>query len=163
MAQRGGSVTCYLGVGDVNGVLFPRGTADVVLAFEEIEALRNIDYANSNTVFLVSKTRLIPPGLYFNKAARYPSEEEIIANLKKVSPHVYFIDAKKIAEDAGEPRAENVVMIAYLFATGLFPVSEAILLKTVLSFVPQKVLEQNKNAFNVALADAKANFSKQFK
>ena len=85
MAQRGGSVTCYLGVGNVNGVLFPRGTADVVLAFEEIEALRNIDYANSNTVFLVSKTRLIPPGLYFNKTARYPSEEEILAKIGRAS------------------------------------------------------------------------------
>jgi indolepyruvate ferredoxin oxidoreductase, beta subunit len=162
MAQRGGSVVCYLGIGNVNGVLFPRGMADLVLAFEEVEALRNVDYANSNTIFLVSKTQIVPPGLYFKKDARYPLELEIQENLKKVSPHVYFIDAKSIAKRAGEPRAENVVMLAYLYATGKIPIDEDILLRTITSFVPKKALEANKKAFNVALADAKENFAQQF-
>lgn len=159
MAQRGGSVVCYLGVGNVNGPLFPRGMASVILAFEEIEALRAADYANENTIFLVSKTRQIPPGLYFNKNARYPEESEIIRDLKKVSPYVYFIDAQEVAKAAGEPRAENVVMLAYLFATGKYPVTEEILLKTILSFIPKKALDQNKKAFEVALAEAKKFFA----
>jgi indolepyruvate ferredoxin oxidoreductase beta subunit len=160
MAQRGGSVVCYLGVGNVNGPLFPRGMASVILAFEEIEALRAADYANENTIFLVSKTRLIPPGLYFTKA-RYPDESEIIRDLKKISPYVYFIDAQEVAKAAGESRAENVVMLAYLFATGKLPVTEEILLKTILSFIPKKAMEQNKKAFEVALAEAKKYFAEQ--
>ena len=162
MAQRGGSVVCYLGIGNVNGVLFPRGAADVILAFEEVEALRNVSYAHPKTLFLVSKTQLVPPGLYFKKDARYPSEEDIISNIKKVSSNVYVIDAKKIATEAGEPRAENVVMLAYLHATGKLPVTEEILLKTVLSFVPKKAVEANKRAFEAALKDAKANFAQLF-
>jgi indolepyruvate ferredoxin oxidoreductase beta subunit len=159
MAQRGGSVVCYMGMGNVHGPVVPRGMADIILAFEEAEALRNISYANKNTIFLISKNRQIPPGLYFVKNARYPSEQEIFDDLKRITPHVYFIDAKKIAMEVGEPRAENVVMIAFLFATGVFPVSEDILLRTILSFVPKKAVDANKMAFEKALQSAKAFFA----
>lgn len=156
MAQRGGSVVCYVGIGNINGPLFPRGMANVIMAFEEAEALRNLDYANENTVFLISQTRNIPPGLVFVKGKTYPSEDEIIANIKKVSSHVYLIDANKIATEAGEPKAENVVILAYLLASGLFPIDEESFTKTVLSFVPEKAREANKKAFQVALAKARA-------
>lgn len=155
MAQRGGSVVCYVGIGEIAGPLFPRGMADVILAFEEVEALRNVDYANPNTLFLISNTRLVPPGLYFNQAKRYPSEEEIISNIQKVSKKVFLIDANKIAKASGESRAENVVMLAYLLASGLFPVKEATLLKTTLGFVPAKAKEANQKAFDLAYTEAK--------
>jgi len=156
MAQRGGSVVCYVGVGQIAGPLFPRGMADVVLAFEEVEALRNVDYANPNTLFLISNTRLVPPGLYFNQTKRYPSEDEIITNIKKVTSKVFLIDANKIAKASGEPRAENVVILAYLLASGLFPVKEDTFLKTILGFVPAKAKDANKKAFDLAYAEAKA-------
>ncbi len=156
MAQRGGSVKCYLGIGNVNGVLFPKGMADIVLAFEEIEAMRCLEFANENTVFLTSKTQAVPPGLYF-KNIEYPSEEDIIDTIKKVSKKAFVIDAKKIAIDSGEPRAENVVMLAYLFATGLLPFEKEIFEKTVYSFIPKKAIEPNKIAFNTALKMAKEN------
>ncbi len=156
MAQRGGSVNCYMGIGNVNGVLFPKGMADIVLAFEEIEAMRSLEYANKDTVFLMSKTQAVPPGLYF-KNIKYPSEEKIIKTIKKVSDNVFAIDAKQIAIDSGEPRAENVVMLAYLYSTGLLPIDEDIFKKTVFSFVPKKALEPNKIAFETALKKAKEN------
>lgn len=155
MAQRGGSVLCYMGFGEINGPIFPRGSADVILSFEELEALRSIDYANSKTLLLISKTRLIPPGLFINKNLKYPTEEEILENLKKVTPHIYLVDALDIAVKSGEPRAENVVMLAFLFATGKLPFSREKLLESILQFVPVKARAANEKAFDLALEEAK--------
>ncbi len=64
MAQRGGSVASYLRFGTkVYGPLIPRGTVDVVLAFEMSEALRNVDYANAKTTFIISDNQQIPPSV----------------------------------------------------------------------------------------------------
>jgi indolepyruvate ferredoxin oxidoreductase beta subunit len=61
MAQRGGSVTSFIRFGTkVEGPLIPRGHADVILAFEASEALRNRDYAGPNTLFLI-KWAIITP------------------------------------------------------------------------------------------------------
>ncbi len=64
MAQRGGSVASYLRFGTkVYGPLIPRGTVDVVLAFEMSEALRNVDYASGKTTFIISDNQQIPPSV----------------------------------------------------------------------------------------------------
>ena len=62
MAQRGGSVASYVRFGtEVYGPLIPRGTVDVVLAFELSEALRNVDFASEKTTFIISDNQQIPP------------------------------------------------------------------------------------------------------
>jgi Pyruvate/2-oxoacid:ferredoxin oxidoreductase gamma subunit len=62
MAQRGGSVASYVRFGtEVYGPLIPRGTVDVILAFELSEALRNVDFASKKTTFIISDNMQIPP------------------------------------------------------------------------------------------------------
>ncbi|MHA1392854.1 MAG: 2-oxoacid:acceptor oxidoreductase family protein [Promethearchaeota archaeon] len=62
MAQRGGSVSAFLRFGDkVEGPLIPRGSVNAILSFELVEALRNIDFANSETRFIISTNIQISP------------------------------------------------------------------------------------------------------
>jgi Pyruvate/2-oxoacid:ferredoxin oxidoreductase gamma subunit len=62
MAQRGGSVSSYLRFGDlVEGPLIPKGSANGILSFELVEALRNVSYANKNTRFVVSTNIQVSP------------------------------------------------------------------------------------------------------
>ncbi|WP_243670275.1 2-oxoacid:acceptor oxidoreductase family protein [Vulcanisaeta sp. JCM 16161] len=58
LSQRGGSIDVHVRIGDVDAPLIPRGGADVIVAFEILEAFRAIGYANENTVFIVNR-RLI--------------------------------------------------------------------------------------------------------
>ncbi len=156
MAQRGGSVICYIGIGNVHGPLVPKGMANAVLAFEETEALRYIDYANNETVFQ-SKNSEYSPGLIFVKGKTYPTEEEIVESLRKISPHIYLIDARQIAEEVGEPKAENVVILAYLLASGCFPIEKEIFLDSILNFVPERLEMPIVRAFELAYNAPKKN------
>ncbi|MHA2474737.1 MAG: 2-oxoacid:acceptor oxidoreductase family protein, partial [Promethearchaeota archaeon] len=61
MAQRGGSVSSFLRFGkEVEGPLIPRGNCQIVLAFEASEAVRNFNYANSDTIFFINNKIIIP-------------------------------------------------------------------------------------------------------
>ena len=77
MAQRGGSVISFLRFGTkIEGPLIPRGHADVILAFEAGEALRNSDYAGPSTLFLINEQILIPP--IVNKVSHnYPTIKDL--------------------------------------------------------------------------------------
>ncbi|MHA1699338.1 MAG: 2-oxoacid:acceptor oxidoreductase family protein [Promethearchaeota archaeon] len=64
MSQRGGSVSSYLRFGrDLEGPFMIEGTVDVMLSFEISEALRNLNYANRNTIIITSRRAVIPPSV----------------------------------------------------------------------------------------------------
>jgi indolepyruvate ferredoxin oxidoreductase beta subunit len=119
MSQRGGAVEAHVRLSD--GPLFSnlvaKGRADLILATEPLEALRNIDY-------------LLPGGLIVTNSAtvedipNYPSREELMRLLQGCGRTVYLIDAAAVAREAGTARAQNVVMIgAASMFVGLNPES----------------------------------------
>ena len=151
MAQRGGSVVCYLNIGKkVEGPLFPRGTADIILSFEEVESLRCADFANENNMFLIANTKLIPVGILANRKIPYPATSEVEQSLKKISKNVFFFDAMDIAVKSGNPKTANTVMLAYLLATNKLNIGKETLVNTIKEFVPKKAVEANLKAFDLA-------------
>lgn len=151
MAQRGGAVVCYLNIGkNVEGPLFPKGTADIILSFEEVESIRNADYANQDTMFLIANTTLIPVGVLMNRKLSYPSQQEIEASLKKITKNVFFFDALDIAMKSGDARTANTVMLAYLLATNKLNIKKETLIETIKEFVPANAVEANLKAFDLA-------------
>ncbi|MHA1821980.1 MAG: 2-oxoacid:acceptor oxidoreductase family protein [Promethearchaeota archaeon] len=71
MAQRGGSVSSYLRFGDlVEGPLIPKGSVSAILSFELVEALRNTNYANSETRFVVSTNKQISPAVLVSRRVK---------------------------------------------------------------------------------------------
>jgi indolepyruvate ferredoxin oxidoreductase beta subunit len=151
MAQRGGSVASYLRFGtDVEGPLIPRGRADVILAFEGSEAVRNFNYAGSQTHFIINDKIIIPPMIH-QQGLEYPTINQIQKFLCDVSKYIYFIPADNLALKAGNLRTMNVVMLGVLIGMNLIPIKETTIFDSIISFIPQKTHEMNKIAFELGI------------
>lgn len=111
MAQRGGSVITHVRFGKkVFSPLIEQGTADFILAFEKLEALRYMEYLKKNGLVIVND-RQIPPMSVLVGGASYP--EHIENKLKKFGK-THFVDAAKIALELGNIRTVNIVLLGVL-------------------------------------------------
>ncbi len=111
MAQRGGTVITHVKYGSkVYSPLIAEGTADFLLAFEKLEALRYSHYLKDNGIAMVND-REIPPMSVLIGAAEYPTD--IPKQLKKLC-RVHLVTAEKIAHDLGNIRVVNVVLLGVL-------------------------------------------------
>jgi len=145
MAQRGGSVSCTVRMGDVSGSLVATGTADAILSTEPIEALRYIQYANKQTKVITDINPVIP----FTVAAlgeEYPSLEIVYKEIE-LHAKLHKINALKIANESGAAITRNIVMLGALAAADILPFKTEILLNTILDNIPAKYKEINKKAF----------------
>lgn len=146
MAQRGGSVITHVRVGEqVFSPLVEPGAADVIVAFEELEALRYAHYLRPGGKIIVNQ-RQIPPLPVAIGAAPYP--EGIGAKLAAVGK-VQMIAAEELARQAGNPRGANLVLLGALAASLTWPLADweaAIRAK-----VPARFLESNLQAFQLGI------------
>ena len=142
MAQRGGSVVTFVRYGEkVSEPIVEEGTADVIIAFERLEALRYAHFLKEGGVLVVNDCR-IDPMTVVTGAMNYP--EDIIENLKKTYS-VFAIDAQKIAKELGNSKVLNSVVLGY--ATKHLGIDKETVIKTVEETVPQKTIELNVQAF----------------
>lgn len=111
MAQRGGSVITHVRIGDkVYSPLIEPGKSDMVLAFEELEAMRYIHYLKKNGTAIVNDRKILPMSV-LTGAASYP--ENIKANLKRHG-EIYYVDAEKVALELGNIRTVNIILLGVL-------------------------------------------------
>jgi len=161
MAQRGGSVASYLRFGtEVEGPLVPRGKTDTILAFEASEAVRTFNYAGPQTVFLINNNIIIPPVIH-QMGMDYPDIKQISEFLKNVSQNIYFINANEMAMNSGNPRTMNVVMLGVLLGSEAIPLKRESLVQAILSYLPTKVHDVNKKAFEMGIEKGK-NIKRDF-
>ncbi len=144
MSQRGGSVVTYLKYGnEVYSPIVGKGEADVILAFEELEALRAMPYLKKGGKIIVNTQQINPMPVITGKM-EYP--QGIIEKLKTAG-EVITVDAMNLAKQAGNIKAVNVVLI------GMFAKASGIeydkWIQTIKSTVPEKFLEVNVKAFNL--------------
>ena len=122
MAQRGGSVFSNIRIGsEVYAPLIPEGRCDILIALEPSEAMRNIVYLSESSLVILNTRQVVPFTVFLGKSG-YPSLDEIVGKLTKVSGRVIPLDAAQIAEEAGNPLSTNVVMLGALFGTGRMPI-----------------------------------------
>ena len=108
MAQRGGSVVTFVRYGDkVEEPIVEEECADVLIAFERLEAKRYAHFLKKDGVLIVNDTRIDPMPVVIG-AAEYP--ENIIEDIEK-NHTVYRADATAIAMELGNPRCFNVVIL----------------------------------------------------
>jgi indolepyruvate ferredoxin oxidoreductase beta subunit len=149
MAQRGGSVFSNLRLGgDVIAPMTPEGKCDVLIAVEPSEALRNIQYLAKNSVVVLNTTTVMPYTVYLGQSG-YPTQDEIINKLRKVTDRIITLDASGLAKQAGSLQAANVVMLGALFGTGLMPVKDETAKEAILARFKAKVGEINIKAFDL--------------
>ncbi|MBQ3185052.1 MAG: indolepyruvate oxidoreductase subunit beta, partial [Firmicutes bacterium] len=109
MAQRGGSVVTHVKISEdgVNSPLIEEGDADVIIAFEELEAYRWLPYLKKGGTMYVNTQQWLPMPVVMGQA-KYP--ENIMETLEKNAAKVKAFDALKIAEECGSVKAVNVVL-----------------------------------------------------
>ncbi|MEM0302724.1 MAG: indolepyruvate ferredoxin oxidoreductase subunit beta [Archaeoglobaceae archaeon] len=115
MAQRGGSVEVHVRIGDVHSPLIPDCGADIVLALEPSEALRYAKYLNKRSKVILNSRKIIPPSVTVG-LARYPTIEEILENLRKITNEIYEVNASEIAEKVGDAVTANVVIVGIMLS-----------------------------------------------
>lgn len=143
MAQRGGSVVTHVRYGEkVYSPLVEEGSADILLAFEKLEALRWIHYLKEDGIAIVNDQKINPMPVIMGAAA-YP--DDTIEKIKEACKQTYVIDALKIARELGNIRVLNTVLLGILAKhLGLEKNEwEEAIERT----VPPKTVELNQKAF----------------
>jgi len=146
-AQRGGSVISHMRISDrpIYSPLIPRHRADVLLGMEALELLRCVNILHPNGYYILNS--FCVPTVYTNMGIeRYPSMEEIVAELKRVVRKGYEIPATQKAAELGEVQMTNVVMLGALAKVDDFFEYQGIR-ELVESTSPPRFLEQNMAGF----------------
>ncbi|MCF6227223.1 MAG: indolepyruvate oxidoreductase subunit beta [Planctomycetes bacterium] len=150
MAQRGGSVESTVVIGPGSTATIDAGEADIIVAFEPIEALRAIPRLKKDSTILVNLSEIMPFSLT-SGGKNYPESAELLGKLKQSSSKVITLDALETANSAGNAKTINSVMLGALAATNILPLSAEALGETVSSLVPQKTKAVNAKAFEAGM------------
>ena len=111
MSQRGGSVSTQVRFGDkVYSPIVGKGSADVIVAFEEMEALRWLDHLKIGGKMVINDHQIQPVPVNLG-VAEYP--EGIIEHLKE-KVDVLSFKAAEVATELGNPKAMNIVLLGAL-------------------------------------------------
>lgn len=142
MAQRGGSVVTFVRYGEkVEEPIVEEGQADVLIAFERLEALRYRHFLKKDGVIIVNDQR-IDPITVVTGMAEYP--EGILDELQKTHK-VYSVNAMEVAKELGSTKVFNVIVLGV--AAQHMDYSRDEWLKVIEDTVPPKTVEMNRNAF----------------
>lgn len=142
MAQRGGSVVTFVRYGDkVYEPIVEEGCADVLIAFERLEALRYAHFLKKDGVLIVNDVRMDPMPVAIGKAA-YP--ENIIEDLSK-KYKLISLDAKEEAIKLGNARVFNTIIIGV--AAKSMDFDKEMWIEVIKETVPPKTVDINVKAF----------------
>lgn len=112
MAQRGGSVVTYVRFGNnVVSPLVEKGEADIIVAFEQLEALRWIEYLKPAGTIIVNELKISPMPV-ITGAAQYP--DNVFSRLEQAGVSTIRVNAGQMAADSGNPKALNIVLLGLL-------------------------------------------------
>lgn len=118
MAQRGGSVTSHVRIGqDIFSPLIPYGQADIIIAFEAAEAVRNIQYLKKGGMVIVNK-KVVQPTTASLTGVTF-SEEKMLEYLNKVAGEVVAVDTQEACSALGSSKVVNMVLLGAACKTGL--------------------------------------------
>lgn len=144
MAQRGGSVVTFVRYGDqVAEPIVEEGCADVLIAFERLEAMRYAHFLKKDGVLVANDQRIDPIPVVIG-AAEYPGG--ILESLRE-KYRLYSIDAMEEAKKLGNPKTFNLIVLG-IAATHMDFTKEQwydVIEKT----VPPKTVQINKQAFDI--------------
>ena len=142
MAQRGGSVVTYVRYGEkVTEPIVEEGQADVLIAFEKLEALRYAHFLKKDGVIIVNDQKIDPMPVVTG-VAKYP--EGIIEHLSE-KYKVISVDAQKEALELGNSRVFNVIILGVAASKMDFEKEQWI--EVIKKKVPPKTIDINVKAF----------------
>lgn len=154
MAKRGGAVFSHVRFGpQVWSPTIPKGEVDILVALEWAEGLRWLPYLKPGTgIFICDTKRIVPPFACLNRRPGAPLKysRETPAEVAAHVLEAYAIDATRMAEELGNERAANVILLGALSTAIDFPAADWE--QAVTEFVPKKTIAVNLEAFRLGRA-----------
>ena len=146
MSQRGGSVVTYVKYGDkICSPVICRGEADMIIAFEQLEALRWLPYLKPGGTMIMS-TQKINPAPVTSGAEEYP--KDIAKTIAGMGVTVIEADAYAMAKQSGNDKASNVALIGILAKLQKHSVKKETYIEALRESSP-KLFEANLPAFEL--------------
>ena len=147
MAQRGGAVSTTVRFGeDVNSMVTDTASADVIVAFEMTEALRNLGLLAPEGILIVNRSSIEPLPVLTGAQQMPPHPEESLYEAGAL-----LMDATRIALESNAPRSSNIVLLGALFASMEFP--DELVERVIAERVPPKTVDVNIDAYRAGKAE----------
>ena len=147
MSQRGGSVSSQVRYGEkVYSPVIEKGAADMVVAFEKMEALRSLDYLKDGGTLVVNNEEIPSQSVVIGEEA-YPAD--VLEEIRRHVDQVKVVDASGMAQKLGNEKAANMVLLGTIIhAMGLEQIHWDAILK---DNIKPKFLELNQKAIQMGM------------
>jgi indolepyruvate ferredoxin oxidoreductase, beta subunit len=147
MAQRGGSVTSHLRIGPVvhAPLISPHG-ADILLAFEKLEAARWVNYIRPDGIVIINN-HAIPPLSISLGTQKYPDDKAITESFLQRTKKVLVVEGSKETAHMGDIRTLNIFMLGFLSALLPIKIETELWNKCISERLPAKIIDLNIRAF----------------
>ncbi len=145
--QRFGNVVVEIRLGaGAHSNTIDYASADVVVGMELLQALRfGLRYLKPNGTAIVNTRKIFKRA---STKAYNPEVGDVVSQLREISPRVYVVDGPGLAERAGNPRMENMVMLGSLAGANILPIPAEVLAAEILATAPAGTGEANVRAFD---------------
>ena len=145
MSQRGGSVVSNMRwAKQVFSPIIPKGEADILIAFEKLEAARFADFLRPDGLMFINDYSIVPVTVSAGDAI-YPSDEALRQNLSTITAHTCWVPGVTLAEELGNPKTANIIVLGAVSAWMDIPLEDW--MAVVEARVPKKHLAINQKAF----------------
>ena len=150
LAQRGGSIPTMVRLGDKDEISSPaimQTDADLILAFEPLEAVRATYYARKEkTAFVLDDTPYVPTYSHLLNIP-YPTLDEIKEKIEPFAKEIHIVSARKMAKEKfGDDIFGNTILLGAAHQLGLIPLKKESLIEAIKASAPRD-LEKNLEAF----------------
>ena len=151
MAQRGGCVVSHVRTGNnISSPLIPKGMADVIIAFEPAEAVRNIDFLKKDGTVIVNM-KAVKPVTASLTGSEYDGAE-MLEYLNKNVEHLYIIDGDNICTECGSPKVLNIALLAAAAKSGALGITVDELKSAIAKRIPEKFHNLNMSAVDKVIS-----------
>lgn len=148
MAQREGSVTSQVRIGErLYGATIPDYEADILLGFELAETIRALPKLKPGGAIIASSSAIVPVSVQLG-ISNY-DQEAMRRHLLEQPGRVVLLDLDELAKKAGHPKTGNIIILGALSTLPGLPFEPEQLLQAVLSYIPEKLQNTNRQAFEV--------------
>ncbi|APV44637.1 indolepyruvate ferredoxin oxidoreductase beta subunit [Dehalogenimonas formicexedens] len=159
MAQRGGSVVSHLRyAGSVASPLIPAGEADLLIAFEKLEAARWAHFLKPDGAAIVNDLAMPPLSVTLGTET-YPSDQDLLDMLSAFSTNIRLVPATAAAANLGNPKMVNTVLLGY--ASRWLDIEPGILTSAIEAGLPEKLRKTNLAAFETGRDLAAGQFRQE--
>lgn len=148
MAQRGGSVTSHVRIGNnKKSAIVPDGKADLLIGFEPAEVARNIHKLAPGGKCIVNKQPI--QSVVSALSGTYKNPEEVLSYIAASIPNTIFVDGINLAGGPQFIKTLNIILLGVATGAEFLPFTKENMVNAIKANVPQRFLEMNLKAFEV--------------